>query len=230
MAELTTLPAEIWANIIEYLGSWDALQIRQTCTLINENIIACQTYWYRHFTWFLIKQNKRVALFKTACKRYHKDDIKVGVNCLSVQQEEALSVALAVPISKLGESGVVTADVLSKAGISCGNPQHYIYDLPESRHQIPIHPSDYHPKKQLYIYRFLIHNYRHRRDKVKRFNIDDVTLDIKRMERHVAKLLIDTERARRQLEMLKEAAAELKIVRKNDVFFGTKSRQYKVTE
>lgn len=57
--------------IVEHLSCWDALQFRQTCTFMNESVILCQTYWYQQFTWFLITQNKRVALFKTACKRVH---------------------------------------------------------------------------------------------------------------------------------------------------------------
>jgi F-box associated protein len=189
------LPNDVISLIVEYLGCWDALQFRQTCREINEIVIRRQTYWYQHFTWFLIKQNKRVALLKTACKRTH---IKPpGPTC-----------------------------TLDSSSNKCSNPSHFVFDAPLNRCCIPIDSVDFDPQHQKYIYRFLIHNYRHRRSRAKGFEQSETAADIRNANRKIVKLQLELEKTKKQLETLIDMANEQKLIKSNTVFFGTKSRQY----
>jgi hypothetical protein len=218
------LPFDVLTEIVEFLPPFAALQLRQTSKRYNEVVMGCQTYWYQHFTFYLITQHKRVALFQTACPKTHKLPHVINIMCLDIQQEEHYSKLYKIPVTELAqflERERPPIDINE-----CSNPQHYTFEVPQHRRCIPINPKDYHPHQQTYIYRFLIHNYRRRRERIKRYNASETRLEIKRLERLHAKLQSDIEKTRKQIEALKQISSELKIVKDNNVFFGTKSRLY----
>lgn len=219
------IPSEVWTMVVEYLKPWDALQLRQSSTVFNTIVVGCQPYWYRQFTWFLIKQNLRVALWKTACKRSHNPEISPSLNCISVTDEELLAGQLGIKTADLAKEVKANPGILMN--LKCTNPQHYIFEVPKTRFHIPIDPSDYHPGQQVYIYRFLIHNYRHRRQRSRRFIKQNVTDELKTSKKRLATLQFETERLLRRIKLLQETAAELTMMEKNTVFFGCKSRNYK---
>lgn len=223
---MSELPAEVWSLVVNYLKPWDALQLRRASRRFNEVVIGCQTYWYRQFTWFLIKQNLRVALWKTACKRTHNPRVRVSLDCFSLSEEEKLADRLGIPVRDLPER--VANDPSVCSGHVCSNPQHYIFDVPRSRYHIPIDPSDYHPNQQTYVYRFLIHNYRHRRERCRRFSKQLVNDDLKTSRKRIAALQNEMDKLRRRVTMLEETSLELKMLETNKVFFGCKSRNYPI--
>jgi hypothetical protein len=224
-ATIEDIPRELWSTIVEYLGPWDALQLRQTSKAFHTVVVECQQYWYRQFTWFLIKQNLRVALWKTACKRSHNPEIAPSLNCISLSDEETLAVQLGIAVADLPREIEVNPRLLMT--FKCTNPQHYIFEVPKTRFHIPIDPSDYHPAQQVYVYRFLIHNYRHRRERSRRFTKHAVNDELKASKKRLATLQIETERLRRRIALLQETATELKMLETNTVFFGYKSRSYR---
>lgn len=222
------LPKELVFMIVDLLSSWDALSLRQTCHDMNERVIQNQCYWYRQFTLYLIKQNKRVALFKTGCKRKHKPDVPLTVNCLSSQQEADLAEELSLSITKLPlflESP--DHDPVSITVAECQNPLHFVYEVPRVLSDIPIVAADFHPTEQIYLYRYLIHNYRTRRERVKRYNSDAIKLQKRETLASLKRAEAAVEKHRKKLETLAGISTQLKMVETNKVFFGSKSRQYR---
>lgn len=223
-SSFSDLPFDVLTEVIEYLPPYAALQLRQTSKYHNEVVMRCQTYWYQHFTFYLITQHKRVALFQTACPKTHKQPHIIGTMCLNVNQEEHYAKKFQIPIKELAEFLEHEQPPIDIN--ECTNPQHYTFEIPKHRRNIPIKPVDYHPDQQTYIYRFLIHNYRRRREKIKRYNASDTTQEVKRLERLQAKQQSDLEKTRRQIEALKQVSQELKQLKNNTIFFNTKSRLY----
>lgn len=220
------LPKEIVFIIVDKLSAWSALNLRQTNRELNRNVMQNQKYWYRQFTLYLIRQNKRVALFKTGCKRTHKSDIPLTVNCLTSEQEanlaEELNINLRDLASHLENSTLTTAKITD-----CQNPLHFVYEVPKVLSDIPIVSADFHPNEQIYLYRFLIHNYRTRRDKVKRFNLDEVKSQKREAQKSLKRAEAAVEKHRKKIQVLNGISKELKLTEKNKVFFGSKSRQYR---
>jgi len=227
MSYFDSLPKEIIFMIINLIPSWNALSLRQTCHILNENVIQNQVYWYRQFTLYLIKQNKRVALFKTGCKRKHKSDVPLTVNCLSSKQEADLADELSLSITKLPDYLEQQNVEVSITVADCQNPLHFVYEVPRILADIPIVSADFHPTEQIYLYRYLIHNYRTRRDKVKRYNSDMIKVQKRETVGSLKRAEAAVEKHRKKLETLSNIATQLKMIEKNKVFFNSKSRQYR---
>jgi|JI10StandDraft_1071094.scaffolds.fasta_scaffold48368_3 uncharacterized coiled-coil protein SlyX len=224
MSLFTDLPFDVLTEIIEFLPPFAALQLRQTSKHYNRVVMSCQTYWYQHFTFYLIKQHKRVALFQTACPKTHKQPHTLNITCLDIHQEEQLAKQFEIPVKDLGDYMEREHPPLDIN--MCTNAQHYTFEIPKHRRCIPIESIDYHPLQQTYIYRFLIHNYRRRREKTKRYNASETAQSLKRLERLLAKQQADIDKTRKQIDALRQVSNELKQLKENTIFFNTKSRLY----
>lgn len=219
------VPKELWLMIVDYLGPFDALSLRATSHFFNTIVTSHQTYWYRQFAWFLVVQNKwRAAIFKTGCGRTHKVNIPKSPACLSLEQERLIVNIYRIKPEKVRPMIEQCPELMD--GLECSNPLHFVYELPKSRFSIPIISADFHPTEQIYMYRFLIHNYRHRRAKVKRFAPVAVKVQKKQTEIEICKLETELEKMRKKLISLTLIHEELTLLDKNKVFFGSKSRQY----
>lgn len=221
----TKVPKELVFQICDHLSAWDALNLRQTCRSLNRAVVEHQTFWYRCFTWYLIKQNKRVALYKTGCKRHHKTDIEPSVRCLTSDQESDLADELDISISNLSDYLEKNADTITPE--QCQNPLHFVYEVPKKLSDIPIVPEDFHPTEQVYLYRYLIHNYRTRRDKIKRYTAEDIKEQRRATIIALKRAQAAVEKHQRKLKTLLSITTEMRLLERNKVFFGSKSRQYR---
>lgn len=227
------LPLELWHYVIKFLRPWEALQLRQTCKRAIEIVTLFQSYWYRQFCWYLIGHKKRAAMYKTGCSRRHRSDIKRGLNCLSLEQEQQLITKHNLALSELPIFLLLNPDI-----VECSNANHYIYDLPQTRFDIPLDRNDYKPGQQVYLYRFLIHNYRQQRQRIKRYNKaeveDELKLlrgDISRKRKDLTKIIAQRKReidkAKRHDTHLRDIQRQLKRFEHNRIFHGCKSRGYR---
>lgn len=244
--EELSLPVEVWHNVLSFLPCpWDALQLRQCSHELYDAVTNFHSYWYRQFCWYLIKQKKRPAMFLTGCAREH---VKAhDVTCLSGAEQTAAAAHFGVHIDELPkhpefQDGTVywtdRDDCGTPFSALCANSSHYIYKLPDNRFDIPLAHKDYKPQAQLYIYRFLIHNYRHQRQRASHYSKTEVDRHLQFTNRTLAKhrkelARITAEyhekmsRARKRRELLKEVSLQLKRLDSNKVFHGRKSRKYK---
>lgn len=233
------VPSEVWFLIMDYLSPWDNLQLRQTTHDMNTVVTGHQSFWYRHFTWYLIQQNKRIALFKTGCAKRHRPNVRRGVYCLTLAQEQQLSEARGVSVTDLPGELEHHLEWLDDDAYRCENVNHYSYVLPTNRFAIPLDSDDYHPNNgQLYLYRFLIHNYRRQRQRAKRYNkktverqITDVKKDLRRQRRHLKEIQSRCEKEIRKTKardaFLRDMQDQLKRLDENRVFYGKRTREYK---
>jgi hypothetical protein len=235
------LPIEIWYALCDYLGPWDALQLRTANRWFYACITRHQSYWYRQFTWYLIQQNKKIALFKTGCTKQHKRNIERGINCLTLEQERRIMERYKLEsVSDLGHQLAVHPNWLDDE--PCENVAHFTYDIPRHRFAIPLDPADYHPNDgQLYCYRFLIHNYRRQRQRAQRY--DETTLrdqlrqnqrELSRQRAELKTLVARCERGIRQTKhrdfFLRGMLSRLKMLAQNKVFYSRRTREYKGLE
>lgn len=240
------VPIEIWQRIVQMLGPWDALQLRCTCRGLYAAVTYFHSYWYRQFCWYLIKQKKRPAMFLTGCDRKHIQPR--DVTCLREEERVRLAAELEVPVSRLGKHPALEypdGQYWSRRAVKtqfsereCDNASHYIYKLPADRFDIPLDPADYKPNEQLYIYRFLIHNYRHQRQRASHYTpsevvrqLKEVNTDLIRQKRELARvteqLKRGIERTRQRKALLREVHHQIRRLENNKVFHGRKSRGYK---
>lgn len=231
-----SFPIEIWRKIIDNLDAWDALKMRAVSRELYGVVTLYDAYWYRHFTWYLVNQDKKAAMFKTGCARHHKKHVPRSSHCLSLQQEEALSAKLGIPLDRL--SRTIEADPSVLAGVECTNVNHYIYELPKTREEMPLNREDYNPHDQIYLYRFLIHNYRQQRQKARNYTMEKVQeqlklvqSDVKKQRTELSRLIAqckrDLKRTKRREANLLEMGRRCKKLENNRVFHGRRSRQYK---
>lgn len=123
---------------------------------------------------------------------------------------------------------------LAGSNSGCTDSSHYIYKLPPNRFAIPLNPSDYHPEEQLYIYRFLIHNYRHQRQRASHYRQDEVARQLKELDqtlthqrRELQRIADQVQRTRKRRALLKNVQQQINRLETNHVFHGKKSRHYK---
>lgn len=227
------LPVEIWHMIIDWLNPWDALQLRQSCRQIWRHVTGHQAYWYRRFCWLMIRQKKRPAMLKSGCRRYHKKSVLPGMNCLSLQQELRLCQMHQITFTELKRRIKADPDKMLK-NIKCSNANHYIYEIPQAPSKVSLDTKDYDPNTQLYLFRYLIHNYRAQRQSISRYDLKTIETQQKtvRKELQTKRRIID--QCRREMNRIKERDAwlqsvqqQLKRLEKNKVFYGKKSRQYR---
>lgn len=230
------LPPEVWHAVVDWLEPWSALQLRATCTALCRVVSAHQPYWYRHFTWYLCKKNKRDAVFKTGCRRWHRADIPQGFGCLTPPQELELSRELGVPLNKLEYVVQHNPEVLRDQ--LCQNPGHYVYAMPRSHAEIPLDPEDYQPGEQVYLYRFLIHNYRCQREALQRRTVAQVKAQLSQVSRDLFQKRSDLEAAIASYQRsiathkfrqfaLRETLRRMHMLDDNRVFFDRRSRTHR---
>lgn len=164
-------------------------------------------------------------MFKTGCHKTHKLDIPKSIACLSTEQEQEIVSALEISISELPNRLLQNPELFDQ--YVCRNIDHYIYDLPLTRFDIPLDPADYQPNGQVYCYRFLIHNYRQQRQRASRQSGADITRQQKQVQRDLAKIRRDLEKTRSREIYLASVSAQLARMENNRVFHGKKSRQYR---
>ncbi len=231
-----SLPTEIWQQIVMCLSPWDALQLRTVSKNYYNMVTTFHSYWYRQFCWFLICQKKRPAMFKTGCHRSHKKDIPCTVDCLNIDQEQLILTELSISVHSLPDVLKTNPEIFNR--YPCTNSNHFNYDLPEDRFNIPLDSSDYDPQTQIYCYRFLIHNYRQQRSRTSKYSRadvkrqlkqtrDDMTKQRREMDKIIAQCKRELERTQNRDTFLRNIDLQLSRVEVNKVFYGKKSRQYK---
>lgn len=234
----TLFPAEIWHRIIDNLDAWDALNLRTTCRELCTVVTLYDAYWYRHFTWYLVTQDKKAAMFKTGCARRHKRHVPRSSHCLNLQQEEILVNRLAIPLDQVTEVFEKDPNVLERVGLECTNVNHYVYDLPKTRDEMPLNSDDYNPGAQIYLYRFLIHNYRQQRKSARNYTTQKVLSQLKlvctdlekqriELSRLIAQCKRNIKKTKRREASLQDMARRCEKLDQNKVFHGRRSRQYK---
>jgi len=229
-------PPEIWQKIIDNLEAWDALKLRAASKELYCVVTTYEAYWYRQFTWYLVNQDKKAAMFKTGCPRRHKSHVSRSLYCLTMQQEDELSARLQIPLDRLAQATEEDPSLLD--GSECTNVHHYVYYLPKTRMEMPLNREDYNPRGQIYLYRFLIHNYRQQRQKARNYSTKRVKDQLKIVQedlykqrreftRLVARCKKEIRRAKRREAALLEMSRRCKKLEKNRIFHGRRSRQYK---
>lgn len=229
-------PTEVWYRIVENLDAWDALKLRAASRRLYAVVTLFDEYWYRQFTWYLVSQDKKAAMFKTGCDRRHKQHVPRSQHCLSIQQEEELAAQLGIPIERLTRRIEDDPSILD--GVECTNVNHYVYDLPKRRSEMPLNRKDYKPGDQIYLYRFLIHNYRQQRQSARNYSTQKVVEQLKAVQqdlekqrveltRLVARCKKEIRRTKRREASLQDMARRCKKLEHNRVFHGRRSRQYK---
>ena len=229
-------PPEIWRRIVDHLDAWDALKLRTTSRTLYAVVTRYDAYWYRQFTWFLVNQDKKAAMFKTGCNRRHKRHVVRSQHCLSLRQEELLSARLGIGMDRL--TGTIERDPSILDDVECTNVNHFVYDLPKTRSAMPLNREDYAPNDQIYLYRFLIHNYRLQRQKARNYNTQKVSSQLKivktdldkqrgQLSRVLARCERDIKRTKKREASLQEMSTRCKKLEMNRVFHGRRSRRYK---
>ena len=235
---MSFLPPEMWHEIIVHLGPADALQLRATSKQMYRIVTLFQSYWYRQFTWYLICLKKREALFRTGCHRTHKKSIPMGTNCINRSQEKALAERFELTVKELIEMIECDRDATILSQIQCTNPAHYTFEIPRSRFDIPLDRSDFNPSDQIYLYRFLIHNYRQQRQRARQYTRERVKQQLRYVRQERKKVRKDMEnyvqRCQRQLTKMRnqdsflcEMAKRLDLLERNKIFYNRQSRFYR---
>jgi len=225
-------PTEIWNIIIDNLEAWDSLNLRLSSKQLYKIVTHYHSYWYKQFTWYLVCYGKKPAMFKTDCDRRHKAHIPRTSHCLSLSQEEEIASNLNCTVNDLFDLIIHKPEIMH--GYECTNVNHYMYDLPQTREEMPLNQKDFHPRDQVYLYRFLIHNYRHQRQKARNYNNDKVDDQLKIIKSDLTKQHNELDRIKRNIKRMKNREALLQDMKRrcdklkeNRVFYGRRSRQYK---
>ena len=154
-----------------------------------------------------------------------------------LHQEQELARKLNISIEELPRAILAEPSVMDT--MECTNVHHYIYDLPKDRFQIPIDNRDFRPNDgQIYLYRFLMHNYRHQREKAKRYKMDEVVRQKKIVEqelkkhrqelsRLIARCKKEMQKTKRREAWLQDMHARLVQLTNNRVFHNRRTRQYR---
>lgn len=231
---MDVLPREIICLIMDHLTPWESLQLRLLSKTLCDFVTYNQSYWYRHFCWYLIGQKKKPALHKTGCSRVHLGEM--NATCLSLDDQ--------IQLAKLGNCS--TINLQSYIDINpgclqqyvCSNVAHYSYTIPKSLSEIPLDQNDYKPHDQVYINRFLIHNYRSQRSRASRYNKTEIKHQIKQTQseiitkrKELAKIISNMTRDIKKLEargqFLGDLHSQLVLLEKNKVFLNQRSRTYR---
>lgn len=180
-----------WGLVAQDLSVQDLLQLRGTCKWMNNVVTSMNSRWYRAHQWFLVnKGDQRKAKCAIRCHTQ-----RFTINCISYYHKRLSGV-------RWNQRDVVFARLVEEGGITekdCHHHDHWIYKVPQNEQEIPL-DKGYKPKRNVYMFWYLIEVYRHK------------TKDIKEMmDRH--KESIHYERLRRpqmmqQIEYLHKAIAQ----------------------
>ena len=144
---------DAWRIITEQLTVKDLLQLRGTSRYLNEIVKSLNTRWFQAHQWFVSRKVSKSKV-KSAIKCHIR---RLNANCIAqnhpsvhgetwYERRERILLGIA--------DGILTE-------ADCTNKRCWVYKVPNREQEIPLDRKHYNPKRNRYIYWYLIECYRH---------------------------------------------------------------------
>ena len=221
------LSRDAWRIIAEHLTIQDLLALRRCCKKLNVVVKSMSDRWYRAWQWFVIRYSN-ASKVRSAVKQ-HTTRV-VTPYCIDINHKK-IPVELRRHtnfntfnlrnnhIKKLIEDGELTE-------LDCCHAYHWSYVTPKTEQDIPL-DDKYKPKRNKYIYWYLIECYRH----FSRRHCDSLAYHentLTSMKRQIEQTKLMVQRQERELPILEQRLKQQQAMYKdNDVFGKTRINGYK---
>lgn len=214
-----------WGIIAHELSVQDLIQLRGTCRWLNNVVQSMNARWYRAHQWFVARNGAKRNV-KSAV-RCHTAALRGYCIPLSHAKLQGMSWReKQIAIQSGMEKGVFTE-------ADCDKRLHWKYKVPEREQDIPL-DKGYKPKRNCYMFWYLIEVYRHKKKDVKEritaYNGALVDCQRQREQNRWAIKRLQEEIAAshvREQELHVKRDAAIAVHQANDIFEGVRINCYK---
>lgn len=151
----------IWGLIGNQLRLQDLLELRRSCKWLNQIVKGMNARWYRAHQWFMGKHVNKNRV-KSAVRVHH---YPISSRCVAYNnnplidqvRKDVFDNSRIVPVHQILQY-IVDNEMIKES--DCNRTYHWITKIPTSEREIPLEPKQYKPKRNIYMYWYLVEAYR----------------------------------------------------------------------